>query len=72
MGRGKSRDRHAWRRAGDIVEPCFMTEGDGFRVSTVLTADAHIEIGLELAPPLDSQLHELAYPLDVEPRKDCP
>src|SRR4051794_1949716 len=46
---GHARDRHAVRRAADVVESSHVEEGDRLRVAAVLAADAQLELRLRLA-----------------------
>src|SRR5436853_596638 len=49
---GKSRDRHAERRAGNIVEPDLMADSDRSWIATMFAANADLELGACLAPAL--------------------
>ena len=45
LGGGEAGDRHAEGRAGDVVQPDLVAEGDRGRVAAVLAADADLEVG---------------------------
>mmetsp|Transcript_17127 Transcript_17127/g.40884 ORF Transcript_17127/g.40884 Transcript_17127/m.40884 type:complete len:872 (+) Transcript_17127:77-2692(+) len=59
-------DGHAQRRAGDVVQPDLVEEGDGRGLPAVLPADAEADLGPRLAPHLHRQLHELPHALPVK------
>src|SRR4029077_7796440 len=64
--RREPRERHAIRRAADVVEPEPMAELDRLRVAAMLTADAELDLFLGATPSLDTDAHELADPGLVE------
>ncbi len=57
---GNPGDRHAVRRAADVVEPGELEEADRVGIAAVLAADAQLEIGAGLAPDPRRQPHEPA------------
>ena len=46
LRRGEARERHAERRAADVVEPELVAERDRARLAAVLAADAELELRL--------------------------
>ena len=66
LGGGKPRDRHAERRAGHVIEPDLVTEGDRGGIPAVLAANADLEIRPRLAPALDADPHQLPDALLVD------
>src|SRR5690242_15682735 len=60
LGGGKPGDRHAERRARDVVEPDPMAESDRRRIATMLAADAELELGAHLAAALGRDLDQFA------------
>src|SRR5207244_7804144 len=62
----KARDRHAERRAGHVVEPDLVAEGDRGRIAAVLAADADLEPAPSLAPALDADAYQFADALAVD------
>ena len=59
-------DRHAERRAGDVVEPDLVEEVDGVGVAAVLAADAELEAGPARAALLGGDPDQLADAVAVE------
>src|SRR3954471_22984809 len=59
-------DRHAERRARDIVERERVAEGHRGGIAAVLAADADLELGARLASAFDADAHQLAYALAVD------
>src|SRR4051812_38589706 len=55
-----TRDRHAERRAGHVIEACHVEELDRLRIAAVLAADAEPELRVGLAPDPGGQPHEPA------------
>src|SRR4051812_33592452 len=66
LGGGETGDRHPERRAGHVVEPGVVEEGDRLRVAAVLTAHAELEVGVGLAAPLGALVHELAHAARID------
>ena len=56
LRRRQPRDRHAERRAGDVVEAGAVAEVDRGRVAAVLAADADLEVRAASAAALDADL----------------
>ena len=69
LRRGKSRDRDAERRAGDVVQADVVAELDGGRIAAVLTADTAVKFGTGLTSKLDRHLHQLADADGIETGK---
>src|SRR5579862_1485541 len=63
---GEPGERHAKRRAGDIVEPEPVAERDRARLAAVLAADAELERRLFRPAALDRDPHQPADALLVE------
>src|SRR5690606_22247503 len=63
---GEAGDWHAVRRAGNVGKAELVAEGHGIRISTVLTADAELDVRLGLAAFFYGDLHELANTGGVE------
>src|SRR5581483_4229053 len=57
LGRGEPGDGHPERRAGDVVEPDRVAEGNRIRVAAVLAADADLEVGARAPALLDGEPH---------------
>lgn len=53
-------DRHAVRRAGNIVQTDLVAELDGRRIAAVLAADAAMQVGTGASAEFDSHLHQFA------------
>ena len=71
LGGGQPGDRHAERRAGDVVHAHLVAEGDAVGVAAVLAADADLQVLAvlllaRLAALGDADLDQLADPVDVE------
>ena len=66
LGGGQAGDRHAERRAADVVEAGVVEQGDRLRVAAVLAAHAELEVGLGLAPEAGADAHELADAVGVD------
>ncbi len=66
LGRRQPGDRHAERRARDIVHADVVAEVDAGGVAAVLAADADLEVGLGGASLLCSHLDELTDAGDIE------
>src|SRR5437879_792846 len=66
LSRRQARQRHAVRRAGDIVEAQAVAEADRLRLAAVLAADAHLQVLLDAAAALDGDPHQLPHPALVE------
>src|SRR4029077_16219373 len=60
LGRREARERHAVRRAADVVEPQAVAEGDRVRLAAVLAADAELQVLLGAAAALDRDPHQVA------------
>src|SRR5205814_1528238 len=48
------------------LEPGVVEESDRLRIAAVLAADAELDLGIPLAAPLGTDVHELANPVGVE------
>src|SRR3954469_21061503 len=59
-------DRHAERRARDIVERELVAEAPRGRTPAVLAANADLELGARLATAFDPDAHKLAHALAVD------
>ena len=66
MRRCKTRDRHAERRAGDVVQSGIVAELDRARFAAVLAADAALEFGLYTAALEYGLAHELTHAVLIE------
>src|SRR5688500_18561350 len=66
LRRRQSRDRHAERRAADVVQTHLMAELDRARLTAVLAANPHLQVRARLPPPLGPNLDQLPYPFTVE------
>src|SRR5262245_22106851 len=66
LGGGEAGDRHAVRRAADVVEPQAVAERHRVRLAAVLAADAELEVVLDRAAPLDRDPHQVADTALVE------
>ena len=66
LGGGQPRDRDAERRAGDVVQPDLVAEGDARRVAAVLAADADLQARSRGAARLGGDPHQLSDALAVE------
>ena len=53
-------DRHTKWRAAHVVEPELLEDGDARRVSPMLAAYPHLQVGLGAAPTLDRDPHQPA------------
>src|SRR5262245_14667621 len=63
---GEARERHAERRARDVIERELVAERHGGRIAAVLAADPDLELRPCLAAPLDADAHQLAHALAVD------
>src|ERR1051326_2831361 len=66
LGGGEAGDRHAERRAGDVIEPDLVAEGDRGGIAAVLAADAELENVASLATARDRDSDQLADALAIE------
>src|SRR5712691_3421189 len=66
LGGSEPRDRHAIRRAADVVEPELVAELHGGTVAPMLAADADLDVRLRAPPPLDADPHQVADAALVE------
>src|ERR1017187_7622828 len=66
LRRRQPRDRHAVRRAGNVIHADAVAELHRTRPPAVLAADADFEFGIGLASQLDSHLHQLADAFLIE------
>src|SRR4029077_15510907 len=66
LGRREARDRHAERRAGDVVELEAVAEADRARLTTVFATDADLQLGLDAAAALGRDTHQVADAFLVE------
>src|SRR6478735_5877346 len=66
LRRRQPRDRHAVRRARDVVQTGLVAEEHRGRIAAMLAADADLERGPGLAAALAADLDQLADALDVE------
>src|SRR3984957_6034149 len=66
LRRCKARDRHAERRAGNVVEPDLVAERDRSRVAAVLAADAELELRAYLAAALGRDPHQFADAIAID------
>src|SRR5690242_18871468 len=60
LRRRKPRERHPVGRAGDVVEPELVAEGDRALLAAVLTADPDLQSGVGASSPLDPDPHQTA------------
>src|SRR5581483_11578078 len=63
---GEARDGYTEGRAGHVVEPGRVEEGDRCRVAAVLAADADLEIGPHPAAALGADPHQLAHAVGID------
>src|SRR5580658_4766908 len=63
---GETRDRHAERRARNVVEPDLVAERDRGRIAAVLAADAELEALAHLAAALARDRDQFADALAVD------
>src|SRR5262245_3083963 len=66
LGGGKARDRHAKRRAGDIVERRLVAERDRGWIAAVLAANSDLELAPRRAPALDTDADQLAHSVPID------
>src|SRR5512135_347959 len=66
LRRGKTRDRHAKRRARHVIELGFVAERNRRRIAAMFAADADLEFGPRLASAFDADAHQLADALLVD------
>src|SRR5580704_5113978 len=66
LGGSQAGDRHAERRAGDVVETDLVAERDRGGVAAVLAANAELDVGPHLAAALDRDAHQFADTLAIE------
>src|SRR5262245_45222603 len=66
LRRGEPGERHAIRRAGDVVEAEAVAERDRLGLAAVLAADAHLQVFLHAPASLDGDPHQVAHPGLVE------
>src|SRR5207253_3378807 len=59
-------DRHAERRAADVVEAELVAELDAARLPPVLAANADLQLLLDAAPAHDADAHQVADAAAVE------
>ena len=55
LRRSEARDRDAVGRAGDVIEPQAVAEGDGVRIAAMLAADTELERGTGLAAAFERE-----------------
>src|SRR4051812_45884115 len=60
LRRCEARERHAVRRAGDIVEPDPVAERDRARLAAVLAADPELDLLFRTTAALDRDPHQVA------------
>src|ERR1700744_1568421 len=58
-------DRHAIGRAGYVIQPDLMTEGDGSGIAAMLAANANLQIRTSLAPSCNADLHQFTNAIAV-------
>src|SRR5437660_1613137 len=63
---GEAGDRHAVRRAGDVVEPDLVAERHRGGIAAVFAADADLEVCPRLAPALDADLDQFADAVAID------
>src|SRR3954463_8962383 len=63
---GKTRDRHAERRARHVIEPNFVAERDRCRIAAMLAANPELQRIARLAPALGRDANQLADAVSVE------
>src|ERR1051326_7156252 len=66
LGGGEAGDRYAERRAGNVIEPDLVAEGDRGGIAAVLAANAELDIGPHLLPALDRDAHQFAHAVAIE------
>src|SRR5581483_7263770 len=72
LGGGEPRERHAVRRAGDVVEAEPVAERDRARLAAVLAADTELELAPRRAAALDGDPHQAADAVLVEDLERVP
>ena len=66
LGRRQPGDRRAVGRAGDVIQPHRVAEGDRGRVAAVLAADAELQIRTGPPSTLDGDMYHLAHSIGVQ------
>ena len=66
LRRREAGDRHAEGRAGDVVEPSLLAEGDRGRIAAVLAADAELDVRARRAAALGGDADQFADAVLVE------
>src|SRR5690606_5103398 len=64
--RGKTGNRHAERRAGNIVETCLFAEGDRSRITTMLAADAELQFLAGLSSAFGGDFQQFADTFEIK------
>ena len=59
MSCSKAGNRHAIRRAGNVIQANLVELGDGIGIATMLAANARDELGVGGAATLDGDVDEL-------------
>ena len=55
-------NRHPKRRTTHVVHAYLMAEGDGLRISAVLTADTDLQSPISFSPSLNPDFYQLSNP----------
>src|ERR1041384_3309250 len=66
LRRRQSCDRHAERRATDVIKSDLVAEGNRARLAAVFAADADFKFGLDRAPAFCARAYEFAHAVGVE------
>ena len=62
----KPRDRNAIGRAGHVIQPDLVTEGDRGRIAAMFAANADLELRPRLAAALDADLDQFADAVAID------
>src|ERR1700733_7986415 len=63
---GEACDRHAVRRAGDVIETDLVTERHRGRIAAMFAADADLQVGTGLAATRDADLDQFADAVAID------
>src|ERR1700745_2702491 len=63
---GETGDRHAIRRAGDVVQSHLVAESDGRGIAAMFAADAYLQARTGLAPTRHADLHQFADTVAID------
>ena len=66
LGRREAGDGHAVGRAGDVVKPDLLAEGDRSRVAAMLAANAELDVRTGRPAALRCDAHQLAHAFGIQ------